>query len=94
MEVEGVGELRARFVLLCTGSRPAVPPIPGLEEAGFLTSETVWDVERAPESLVVIGGGPISIEMSQAFARLGVRRPCSRRETGSCPATSPTWWRG
>jgi len=72
VDVEGVGELKTRFVLLCTGSRPAVPPITGLEEAGFLTSETIWDIERAPASLVVIGGGPISIEMSQAFARLGV----------------------
>ncbi len=72
LAVEGVGELQARFVLLCTGSRPAVPPIPGLEQTGFLTSESVWELERAPESLVVIGGGPISIEIAQAFARLGV----------------------
>jgi pyruvate/2-oxoglutarate dehydrogenase complex dihydrolipoamide dehydrogenase (E3) component len=70
--VEGVGDLRARFVLLCTGSRPAAPPIDGLAEAGFLTSETLWAVERAPESLVVIGGGPIAIELAQGFTRLGV----------------------
>jgi len=73
LEVDGVGELHARFVLLCTGSRPGVPPIAGLKETGYLTSESVWDIERAPESLVVIGGGPISIEIAQAFARLGVK---------------------
>jgi len=66
-------EVTARFILLCTGSRPAVPPIDGLADAGFLTSETVWDLERAPESLTFIGAGPIAVEMAQAFTRLGVR---------------------
>lgn len=65
--------LEGRFVLLATGSRPAVPPIVGLREAGFLTSETVWDLERAPASLILIGGGPIATEMAQAFNRLGTR---------------------
>jgi pyruvate/2-oxoglutarate dehydrogenase complex dihydrolipoamide dehydrogenase (E3) component len=65
-------ELEGRFILLCTGSRPVVPPIEGIEEAGYLTSETVWDLERAPESMVFIGAGPISMEMAQAFRRLGV----------------------
>ena len=89
VEVDGVGELRSRFILLCTGSRPAVPPIPGLEEAGFLTSETVWDIERAPESLVVIGGGPISIEMSQAFARLGVQTTVLQKGDRILPRDEP-----
>jgi len=78
--VEGVGELQARFVLLCTGSRPAAPPIDGLEDAGFLTSETLWAIERAPESLIVIGGGPIAIELAQGFTRLGVRTIVLERE--------------
>ncbi len=65
-------ELEARFILVCTGSRPVVPPIEGLKEAGFLTSESLWDLERAPESIVMIGAGPIATEMSQAFARLGI----------------------
>jgi pyruvate/2-oxoglutarate dehydrogenase complex dihydrolipoamide dehydrogenase (E3) component len=65
-------ELEGRFILLCTGSRPVVPPIEGIEEAGYLTSETVWDLERAPDSIVFIGAGPISMEMAQAFCRLGV----------------------
>ena len=78
--VEGVGELRARFILLCTGSRPAAPPIDGLAEAGFLTSETLWGIERAPTSLIVIGGGPIAIELAQAFVRLGVPTTVLERE--------------
>ena len=65
-------EIEARHILLCTGSRPVVPPIEGLEEAGYLTSETVWDLPRAPESLISIGGGPIAIELSQACTRLGI----------------------
>ena len=67
----GEEELEAKHILLCTGSRPAVPPIEGLAEAGYLTSESVWEIERAPASLVVIGGGPIAVELSQAFRRLG-----------------------
>jgi pyruvate/2-oxoglutarate dehydrogenase complex dihydrolipoamide dehydrogenase (E3) component len=66
-------EVSGRFILLCTGSRPFVPPIDGLAEASFLTSETIWDLERAPESLTFIGAGPIAVEMAQAFTRLGVR---------------------
>ncbi|MEA2827253.1 MAG: hypothetical protein QOG43_1692 [Actinomycetota bacterium] len=65
-------DLEARFILVCTGSRPSVPPIEGLAEAGFLTSESLWDLERAPGSMVMIGAGPIATEMSQAFARLGI----------------------
>jgi pyruvate/2-oxoglutarate dehydrogenase complex dihydrolipoamide dehydrogenase (E3) component len=64
--------LETRFILVCTGSRPVVPPIEGLKEAGFLTSETLWDLDRAPDSMVMIGAGPIATEMSQAFARLGI----------------------
>lgn len=70
-----VGEQRlsGRYILICTGSRPAAPPIEGLAEIGFLTSESVFDIERAPESLLIIGGGPIGVEMAQAMTRLGVR---------------------
>jgi pyruvate/2-oxoglutarate dehydrogenase complex dihydrolipoamide dehydrogenase (E3) component len=59
-------------ILLCTGSRPAVPPIDGLEEAGYLTSETIWELENPPESFTVIGGGPIASELAQGLNRLGV----------------------
>ncbi|HVS44056.1 MAG TPA: FAD-dependent oxidoreductase, partial [Candidatus Dormibacteraeota bacterium] len=64
--------LDTRFILLATGSRPAIPAVDGLREAGFLTSETVFTLDRAPESVVTIGGGPVAIELAQAFRRLGV----------------------
>jgi pyruvate/2-oxoglutarate dehydrogenase complex dihydrolipoamide dehydrogenase (E3) component len=60
-----------RQIVLATGSRPRVPGIRGLREAGFLTNETVFDCERLPRSLLVIGGGPIGAELGQAFGRLG-----------------------
>jgi pyruvate/2-oxoglutarate dehydrogenase complex dihydrolipoamide dehydrogenase (E3) component len=68
----GDAEHSARYILLATGSRPATPPIDGLAEAGFLTSERIFELDRAPASLVMIGGGPISIELAQGLTRLGV----------------------
>jgi pyruvate/2-oxoglutarate dehydrogenase complex dihydrolipoamide dehydrogenase (E3) component len=70
---DGSQDLEARFILLCTGGRPSVPPIEGLEHAGFLTSESIFELDQAPGSITMIGGGPIATEMAQAFARLGVR---------------------
>lgn len=67
----GADVIEARFVLLCPGSRPAVPPIDGLGEAGFVTSETLWDLERLPASALLVGGGPIAVELAQALRRLG-----------------------
>jgi pyruvate/2-oxoglutarate dehydrogenase complex dihydrolipoamide dehydrogenase (E3) component len=64
--------LETRYVLLCTGSRPAVPPIEGLQEAGFITSENLFELEDPPASFVNIGGGPICVEMTQGFTRLGI----------------------
>jgi pyruvate/2-oxoglutarate dehydrogenase complex dihydrolipoamide dehydrogenase (E3) component len=64
--------LETRYVLLCTGSRPAVPPVPGLEDAGYLTSENLFEIENPPASFVNIGGGPIAVEMVQGFTRLGI----------------------
>ena len=83
-------ELRGRFILLCTGSRPVVPPIEGLEEAGVLTSENIWDLDGAPKSLVAIGGGPISVEMSQGFRRLGIETHTLQRGSGILPRDEPT----
>ncbi len=65
-------EHEARFILLATGSRPATPPIDGLAEAGYLTSERIFELDRAPTSLVMIGAGPIAIELAQGLTRLGV----------------------
>ena len=77
-----VGErtLEAGHILICTGSRPAAPPIDGLAEAGFLTSETVWDVDHPPRSVVIVGGGPIAVEMAQGLNRLGVSVTLLERE--------------
>ena len=60
-------------LVLATGSTPFVPPIPGLKETGFLTSDTVWGLTELPRRLVVLGGGPIGCELAQAFARLGAQ---------------------
>ena len=65
--------LRFRRAVIATGGRAAVPPVEGLEEAGFLTSETVFSLTTLPPRLVVVGGGPIGCELAQAFARFGSR---------------------
>ncbi len=65
--------LSTRKIVVATGARPFVPPIPGLAEAGYLTSDTVWNLRKLPGRLVVLGGGPIGCEMTQAFARFGAR---------------------
>ncbi|GAB4254836.1 MAG: mercuric reductase [Acidobacteriota bacterium] len=70
LEVAGK-RLRFHRAVIATGARAAVPPIPGLAEAGFLTNETVFELTEQPRRLAVIGGGPIGCELAQAFARLG-----------------------
>jgi pyruvate/2-oxoglutarate dehydrogenase complex dihydrolipoamide dehydrogenase (E3) component len=67
----GDRQLLGRQFILATGSRPAVPEIAGLHEAGYLTNQTVFSLEEIPESLAIIGGGPVGVEMAQAFHRLG-----------------------
>jgi pyruvate/2-oxoglutarate dehydrogenase complex dihydrolipoamide dehydrogenase (E3) component len=64
-------DLQARAFVVSTGSRPKVPPIEGIEQAGFLTNEQVFSLKERPESLAVIGAGPIGCELGQAFHRLG-----------------------
>ena len=56
---------------ISTGSRPAVPPVEGLKEAGFITNEEVFHLGKLPEKLIVLGGGPIGLELGQSFARFG-----------------------
>ena len=65
--------LTTRSIVIATGARPFVPPIPGIEEVGYLTSDNVWNLRELPKRLVVLGGGPIGSEMTQAFARLGAK---------------------
>lgn len=63
--------VRARKVVIATGSRPRIPNIPGLGDTPFLTNETVFDLTDLPARLIVLGGGPIGLELGQAFRRLG-----------------------
>ena len=71
--VAGDTVVRARRIVVATGSSPAIPPIPGIHDVRFHTNETIFQNARLPEHLVVIGGGPIGIEMAQAHRRLGSR---------------------
>ena len=67
--------LTARSIVIAAGARPFVPPLPGLEDVGYVTSDTLWDEfaqrDEVPKRLVVLGGGPIGCELAQSFARLG-----------------------
>ncbi len=65
--------IRARRFVVATGSRAMVPPIPGLNDVAFMTNETVFDLTERPDHLIVIGGGPIGMELAQAHRRLGAR---------------------
>ncbi len=75
VEISGVDNrkqvLSTRTIVIAAGASPFIPPIPGLMEAGFLTSDTVWGLTERPQRLVVLGGGPIGCELAQSFARLG-----------------------
>ncbi|HVF88268.1 MAG TPA: FAD-dependent oxidoreductase [Pyrinomonadaceae bacterium] len=65
--------LRARRFCIATGSRPSAPPVEGLKETGFLTNEEVFHLKKLPRSLVVLGAGPVGLELAQCFARFGSR---------------------
>ena len=68
---DGVRVLTTRAIVIAAGARPFVPPIAGIEEVGYVTSDTVWNLRRLPNRLVVLGGGPIGSELTQCFARFG-----------------------
>ncbi|MBX3637014.1 MAG: FAD-dependent oxidoreductase, partial [Rubrivivax sp.] len=63
--------LSTRSIVIAAGASPFVPPIPGLQEVGCLTSDTVWGLKELPKRLLVLGGGPVGCELAQAFAQLG-----------------------
>lgn len=70
VEVNGK-TLTTRNIVIATGARPFVPPIKGIEQVDYLTSDNVWDLREQPKRLIVLGGGPIGCELTQAFSRLG-----------------------
>ena len=63
--------LTTRNIVVGTGARPSIPPIDGIDNVEYFTSDTIWDIREQPKNLLVLGGGPIGSELSQAFARLG-----------------------
>ncbi|MCM3565844.1 FAD-dependent oxidoreductase [Hydrogenophaga intermedia] len=71
----GIQRLTTRSIVIAAGARPFVPPLPGLDDVGYVTSDTLWDefakLDAPPARLVVLGGGPIGCELAQSFARLG-----------------------
>lgn len=69
----GAKTLTTRNIIIAAGARPLVPPIPGIEQMDYLTSDTVWNLRECPKRLLVLGGGPIGCELSQCFARFGSR---------------------
>ncbi len=70
LEVDGQ-QITTRNIVIATGGAPFVPPIPGIEESGYYTSDTIWELRTVPPRLVVLGGGPIGSELAQAFCRFG-----------------------
>ncbi|MBU6398271.1 MAG: FAD-dependent oxidoreductase, partial [Rhodospirillales bacterium] len=69
----GSDKITTRAIIIAAGAAPVIPPIPGLADCTYATSETLWDIEALPARLVILGGGPIGCEMAQAFAQLGSR---------------------
>ena len=67
----GGEKLTTRSIVVASGAEPAVPPLPGIDDIPYYTSDTIWEIEQLPRRLLVLGGGPIGCELSQAFARLG-----------------------
>ena len=65
--------INTRSIIVATGARPLVPPIPGLDQIDYLTSDTIWSLRELPKRLLVVGGGPIGCELAQAFSNLGAQ---------------------
>lgn len=88
--VEANGErITADRILIATGATPSVPQVPGLSETGYLTSETAFELEELPESLIVLGGRYIALECGQMFARLGSKVTILQRSSRILPTESP-----
>jgi pyruvate/2-oxoglutarate dehydrogenase complex dihydrolipoamide dehydrogenase (E3) component len=81
--------LRFRRAVIATGTRPSIPPIPGLDEAGYLTNETVFNLTELPRRLLVLGAGPVGSELAQAFARFGSEVTIVAQEAHILPREDP-----
>jgi pyruvate/2-oxoglutarate dehydrogenase complex dihydrolipoamide dehydrogenase (E3) component len=68
-----IREVSSRYFIIATGSSAFVPPIPGIEDTPYLTNHTLFEIEKLPESMIIVGAGPIGTEMAQAFQRLGTK---------------------
>jgi len=88
VDVEGA-TLRFRKAIIATGARAAVPPIPGLEKAGYLSNDNVFDLEELPGRLLVLGGGPLGCELAQAFQRMGSQVTLVEMEERFLPREDP-----
>lgn len=69
--IDGIKTISSRNIVIAAGAKPFVPPIPGLNQIDYLTSDNVWELREQPKRLLVLGGGPIGCELAQAFSRLG-----------------------
>jgi pyruvate/2-oxoglutarate dehydrogenase complex dihydrolipoamide dehydrogenase (E3) component len=90
--------LTTRAIVIAAGARPVVPPLPGLDDVGYVTSDTLWDafakLDEVPRRMVVLGGGPIGCELAQSFQRLGAQVTQWKWRHASCCAktwTSRSW---
>jgi len=81
----GEREVESRTVVVATGAAPRPPAIPGLEGVGFLDHTSLWELRELPRRLVVVGGGPVGVEMAQALARLGARVTLVQRRARLLP---------
>jgi pyruvate/2-oxoglutarate dehydrogenase complex dihydrolipoamide dehydrogenase (E3) component/uncharacterized membrane protein YdjX (TVP38/TMEM64 family) len=88
VEVNGK-TLTTRNIVIATGGKPHVPDIPGIEEVGYVTSDTVWALRQLPRRLAVLGGGPIGSELTQAFARFGSQVTVVQRRDRILPREDP-----
>ena len=79
----------SRNTLIATGSRPVMPRVEGLEEVGYLTNESVFDLMNLPSSIVIVGGGPVGVELSQAFERLGAKVTIIQEQERILPREDP-----
>lgn len=81
----------AKRIVIATGAKPAIPDIPGLQQVPYLTSETIWSIDRLPGRMVVIGGGAMGCEMAQAFSLLGVEVTLLQRNQYLLPSEDPVF---